>query len=405
MPTEEETTKAFEEQLKKSIDETMEKALPSILEKEVGKTVAVEAGKQIKNIIRQLRAEQAISGKDRTGVSEEQKAAFVLQLQKACRVPVSKHLEDIVSKAQTLETTESGGLLVPTEVYAGVMRLAEDFGYIMSMAQKFPMGGIGELTIPKYTQESTEWQYLGESEEGDENTFSLGSATLTIKQAIRLYGVDRRLITKGAVSIADWIMTLLAQSLAYTIDKQGFVGTGSPFVGLLNDTRVATITMNSGDTDFGDIGYEYLSAMVAATPKSLRNSAFFFHKTVIHKLRTEKDSVGQYIWKDNTTVLTNDGGSPMLRPEGFVLGRPVYSIDVLPELADSAVSTVFGVYGDLSYFFMGDGGSMEVASSENATINGRSMFASNQVAYRGLHEHALTVGLETAFVKIRTAAS
>lgn len=380
------------EQLKKdladSFDQSIEKKLKEVMKSEARDQVAG----RISDVVKALRVQRFMTGRDSSGLSDEQKLKLCDSFMRA-------------QKAMTIESPEKGGVTVDPEVYAGILRVAETFGYVAAMAQKIPMNGTAEVTVPKYTGSNSQWEYLNENTAGSATNYTIGNALLRLKKASRIVVFDNSLLKRATVNFADWIMAILAESLAYTLDYQGFVGTGAPFTGILNDTAISTVTMATGDTDFTDFDVDYASEMIANLRKEARNgAAFFMHSTVWHLLRTQKDSQGRYQFaQDNNFMKNNEVAG--LQPDGAILGYPVFCVDVLPDSGDTAVSTKFVIFGNLRYMAFGDGGSMEITKSEHATIGGVSAFAAYQSAFRGLHEHALVVGNEQGFVKLSTAAS
>ncbi len=389
------------EMLNKAIVPAIEEAMEKNLKETLKQQCREEAFNSIKDVVQQLRIERALYGFDRSGLIKEQKELLVEAF-----IASKTGNFAAIEKGHFVESPETGGLFIPTEVYAGIMRVAESYGHIMRSAFKFPMAGTSELTVPKYTGSHAQWNYLGEDEEETETNFTFGNATLNLKTAIRIIRVDNRLLKQANQNLADWIIAILAESLAYTIDYQGFRGTGLPFTGLLSDAAISVVTMGSGDTGFANFDGDYASDMIVALKTGARSgAAFYMHASVWGALRKQKDSNGDYVFKDNNIFFTQERGDQALQPLGTIHGYPVYDAAVMPALADTAVSTKFVVFGNLKYFAFGEGGSMEVSKSEHASVSSKNVFAAYQTAFRTVHEHALAVANEEGFVVCKTAAS
>lgn len=386
----------IEERLSSAVDQTIEKNLKPIVEQEAKDQTL----KHVKLVVAQLREAQAYNGFDKTGLTRSQKLEFCEEFRKAANGIMNK-------TAQTSESPEKGGILIPSEVHNGIMRVAEDFGYAMKLATKFPMAGSGELSIPNYqgTTASQVWAYLGEDEEGSESNVDLKNARLIPKKAIKLIRLDNTLLKKSTVALADWLIAIMAESLAYTVDYQAFTGIGAPFVGILNNDNVGVVTMSSGDTAFTDISVDYLRSLYANVNQGARNGgAFFMHLSVWNNVRNLKDSQGDYVFKANNNIIDFNGAGNPLAPVGMMDGKyPVYAIDLLP--STTAVSTKFVVFGNMRFLAYGETGPMEVARSEHATVGSKSTFAAYQTAIRLLHEHAVTVANPKGFAVLKTAAS
>ena len=387
--TEAERIKQLEDTVKGHLDEFLGKAMPEL----IGTKVAEEG----KKWAAQMALERATSGRDTTGLSHEQKQEFC-----------AKFIEAASGKtAQTSEVGENGGLLIAPEVYAGIFRIAQQAGFVASMATRIPMEGTNEVTVPRFTGSDLEGSYLGVDTEGTETSVAFGDAVLTSKKWILLFRIDRSLIKKASVSIADFLMGLIAEGLAINLDRQGFRGT-SPFVGIFNDSAVPVVTLASGSTTYAAFEGDKASEAIAAVDgNTLADCAFFIHQTVWHNVRIKKaSSSGNYFASGYDAPILHDAGKGALQPQGTIWGYPVYCPKVLPKTSDSSqAGTPFGVFGSLKNLFYGDSGNLEISQNDAAVIGSRSAFASNQVGMRAIHEHALAVGLPAGMVVLKTAAS
>lgn len=385
------------EAIEKTVDQSFEKHFKPIMEKECKEAARDAAFNKVKEVVEALRYERAAHGFDRSGLDQKQKLDLA-----------QKFIDAVNGKAQTVESPEKGGILIPDGLHAGIVKVSESFGHVMSKARRFPMGDVQKMTIPKYTAAAStqEWGYIGENQEASESEVSLGSAVLKVETAIKLMRLDNNLLKKASVALADWILAILGESLAYTLDKQGFIGTGQPFVGILEDANVSVITMAATKTGFDDISADDLLEMIySVRDGALANAGFYFHRTVIRYIDGLKDSNGDYVFKYNNDQKGNFGQKREgLQPVGFIKGYPVYASDVLPAASASAVSTKFGFFGDLSFLALGDSGAMNVARSEHATSGGVNAFAAMQTVLRTTHDHALVIANENGFVVLKTAA-
>lgn len=383
----EEMTKAFRE----VVDEALEKSISEV--------IAPEAAKAVKAHVEKMRESRELGGKDFSGVDDEQKIAFVKDLKQIARG----------EKAALLENNDStGGYLVPSEVYAGIKRIAETVGLVARDATFFPMSS-DQLDVPRYTGAALQGEYIGEDEVATETSVSFEDARLLTKTWILVIRLGNTLINDANVDVADWLMGLAAEGMAYRLDREGFTGgtfAGSPYVGLLGSADVTVHTLAAGSTSFDDFGIVEASDAIGAMPTaSLNEAAFYFNRTVWAKIRSRSTSglfeFGQY--QPMLATLRRENG---IQPVGEILGYPVYTTDVLPAFSTTAVSTKFGVFANLRQsLYIGDRGPMEVAKSDSATVGGKNLFLANQVAIRFLHRHAIAIGLPSAAVVIKTNAS
>lgn len=389
----------MDDKTKEALKAEFRSILDDVVMKNINDAVGKEVAERMNHVVQQMRLDRALTGKDVSGLSDETKINFVKDIRAIARG----------EKAALLSNSDqTGGYLVPSEVHAGIMRIAATVGLVARDARRFPMS-TDELDVPRYTGAVLQGEYVGEDQEGDETSVDFGNSRLNAKTWMLIFRMGNTLLADANVDVADWVMTMAAEGMAYRLDREGFVGgtfAGSPFVGLLGSDDIATHTMATGATGFEDFGIVEASDAIGAVPTAaLNDAAFYFHRTVWAKIRSRSTSgvfeFGQY--QPMLATLRKENG---IQPVGEILGYPVYTTDVLPAYSSSAVSTNFGFFGSLSQALVwGDRGPMEVAKSDSATVGGKSVFRANQTAIRFTHRHAVSVGLPAAGVIIKTAAS
>lgn len=381
-------------EFKSIVDEALSEGIKDIAGKEVGA--------QVSAIVKKMRLDQAVFGKDVSGLDDETKIAFVKDIKAITRG----------EKAALLENDDStGGYLVPAEVHAGIMRIAASVGLVARDAMHFTMTS-DTLDVPRYTGSDLQGEYIGEDEEGSETSVTFGDAKLRAQTWITIFRVGNTLIADANVNVADWLLGLVAEGLASRMDKEGFIGgtfTGSPFVGILGSSDVTAYTMPTGaSTDaFSDFSADHASDVIGNVEESiLSGCAFYFHRTVWAKIRQQKTANGMYTVGQNNSMIAANFKKEGIMPAGVMWDFPVYTTDALPANSASAASTKFGVFGNLKKgLFVGDRQNLEIARNEGTTVGGKNVFAANQVAIRALHRHAITIGLPAALVTISSGAT
>ena len=388
---------AFQKALAEMIDPVMEEKISTIVGEKVSQAT--------KDLVQLMRAERALYGKDRSGLDEEQKKSFLDSVYAASYNGKTKSGEALIE-----EQDDRGGYLVPKEVANAIVRIAATVGYVMSKAQKWPMG-TDELGIPNYTGAFLEGEYLDVDTAGSLTPLTFGSAKLIIKKWQLAFAVGNDLMADSPVELADWLLALAAEALANRIDKEAFVGTGAPFVGILNHKDVPTYTMKTGNTGFADMTVDDVSRADGALEDSVSDGAdVLMHKSVWAEFRIQKDGNGAYLLPQQgvpTTVLMDNytGLVGAARPAGEALGKPVHTIRHLPKLSASAVSTPFATIGNFKAMAYGDRGEMRVEEFKSGNFGGKEIALADQRGLVYRHRHALTITLPKAFTKIRTAAS
>jgi HK97 family phage major capsid protein len=388
----------FRTELKSVVDESIAENIKEIAGKEVSD--------QVKSIVAKMRLERSLYGQDSSGLSDEVKLAFAQDL----KALVSGKLASGVTKAAILENAdEAGGYLVPDELYQGIMRVAASAGIVARDAMKFPMSS-DSLDVPRYTGSDLTGEYVGEDSDGSETSVTFGDAKLLAKTWMVILRVGNTLIADAKVGIVDWLIGLVAEGLAVRMDKEGFKGgtfAGSPFVGILGSTDVTVFTLPTGHDTFAEFDMDDASDMIANLPESLlADAAFYFNRTVWAKIRQKKDTAGAYVMGSNMGMIATNVKKEGIQPAGSLWGFPVYTSDQLPANSATAVSTKFCVFGNLGKgLFVGEKGTLEVAQSDSASVGSNNVFTKNQRAIRFIHRHAINVGLPSAIVVGKTAAS
>lgn len=387
----------MDNELKAEFRTIVDEAIKQNLEDIVGKEVA----DKVQATVERVRLQSAIEGRDITGVDAETKRNFVNDIRAISRGEKAAYLES---------SDATGGYLVPTEVHAGILRIAETVGLIPSQARRWAMGS-DELEIPRYTGAAMQGEYVGEDEEGDETQNDLGVARLNAKTWMLIFRIGNTLLADANVSVADWLMAMAAEGLAYRIDREGFMGgtyAGSPFVGLLGSSEVTVQTLATGKTGFDKFDIpEASDAIGSVATAALGKAGFFFHRTVWAKLKGKKDATsGLYEFSQNNSTLMRFFKENGLNPVGVIEEYPVFTTDVLPAFSASGTSKKFGAFANLELALAwGDRGPMEIAKSDSATVGGKSVFRANQTAMRFTHRHAVALQLPAAAVVFKTAAS
>lgn len=377
-------------QLETSIGKTIENELVGTVSKEV----ASQMDEATKNLVKKLELQRQVFGHDAIGLSAETRKAFAESV--------------VTQKALYAEDSEQGGVLVPDEVVGGILRLSETYGHIMSKAQRFDLPSGGSTTVPRDTEAELLGEYLDEDGSGSEDTtVKFENARLAAKQWITLMRIDNRLLNRPSARLGDYLIARIAKGLAARTDKEGFAGTGAPFVGITQDANVTAQSLDSGETAIANVDWEDIVQMESGiAEEALDGAAYYMHRTVWAFLKTLETTGGQLILGHNNPKIMDimPGSGP--RARGTINGYPVFTTPYLPTLSSvAAASTPFMVFGDLANMAVGLAEELRVDRSGDATIGSSNVFAKNQTAFRGLAEHAVAVGNPQGLMYLKTAAS
>ncbi len=412
-------TKHFES----SLDEYFAKRLEPIM----GEIATAKA----KEIVAGLKSSRYLNdGQDITGLSEKAKLDLVA---------VARHVANKsgVMDAATIKANEAlieeqdnrGGYLVSREVADAIMRIAASVGTIMSQSMKWSMK-TDELGVPNYTGAFLTGAYLGVDVAGTVTGLTFGQAVLIAKKWQLAFVVGNDLIADSSVQLADWLLAIAGEALANMIDQQGFVGTGAPFVGILNLPTGAQGTgtnttqyytggsATSGKTAMSQFNVlTDASAMIGQLEESILNgAAFYMHRTTWSALRVQQDTNGNFVLPFGglstlgtyrTDILSmNPTGGPIV-PAGVLLGFPVYTNRWMPTYTGATVNAgaAFIIFGNFKATAFGDKGDMRVAQFESGAFGGKEIALADQRGIVYKHRHAFVTVLPQAFVVAYTSNS
>ncbi len=392
--------------------------LNQIFAEKIAPAIGQEVADKLKVFVESMETDRLVRGKDISELSAEKKIDFV----KLVRAAVDRNtaaVKDIQTMSFPVSTKANealieqqdnrGGYLVPTEIASVILRIAASVGTVISQAQKWDMKS-DQLGIPNYTGAYLTGQYLDVDVPGPVTGLTFGQAMLILKQWQLAFVIGNDLLQDASVNLADWLLSIAGESLANMIDQQGLVGTGAPFMGILNNNAVPSMVLSAGKTTFDkyDVLVDSSTAIGMVEESILSGSAYYFHRTVWAALRVQKDTAGNFVLPFAGLVpgLLEDhkGGGP-IRPAGQILGYPVYTNRWLPDMSKSAASTAFGIFGNMKAMAFGDKGDMRVAQFESGNFGGKEVALANQLGIVYRHRHGLVITLPKAFVQIVTSAS
>lgn len=399
-----ELQKALVEETQKGM-ETIKSEMDDLMADRMKTLVGKERANITKEIVQTLRAERAVLGYDKTGLSKEQKKAFAETVKAVAFGAIVKANEELIS-----ESDARGGYLIPVEVASAILRIAASVGIVMSQARSWTMN-TDELDIPSYTGSFLEGEYLGVNAAGSLTGVTFTMARLLSKKWQLAFAVGNDLLQDANQDIADWLLALAGEALANQIDKQAFAGTGAPFIGLLNDANVTVQTLATGKDTFAeyDVVEDSSDAIANIEESMLDGAAFYFSRTVWAKLRVQKDDAGSYVLPNvgapssGLLAMYPVGGGP--KPAGEILGFPVFTCRHLPVNSATAVSTKFGVFGNMKAFAFGNRGQMSVEKFTSGTFGSKEIALADQVGMVIKHRHGMVNALPAAFDVIKTAAA
>jgi len=229
---------------------------------------------------------------------------------------------------------------------------------------------------------------------------------LLAKTLVGLTVASNELLADANINIVDFLAELFGEAMAGEEDKQGLVGTGSPFTGILEDAGVAVVDMSTGNTTFSDVTLDDLRDLVSGVkPLALAGASYTMHRDVWGIIQKLKDNdAGYHISAANPVLLPGaTAGQVGGVIVGSIWGYPVWLSEQMPSV--TGVSTKFIAFGNYRHIWFGDRQQVTMSISDSATVGANKVFEENQSAVRLTERLALAVGLPDAFSVLKTAAA
>jgi len=308
-------------------------------------------------------------------------------------VKLSKHMEDFISnvkitaKGGVVKTMQEdddteGGFLVPEEFQAEVIRYTTENAVVRPRARVLTMAR-DTLTFPTLDQSS--YRHGGATaywkEESIEKTASkpaFGKLTLKAKKLIGLCPVTDELLADSAVNLANYLVSLFGEVIAYEEDYRFLRGTGmfQP-LGIVNTVGINTVARNTSSR----IMLEDIIGMYTAQPAYADpNAVWITTKTGLEQLMLiDRDST-------NSVMMFMPNLRDKVSPT--IMGKEIILTDKLTTTL-GAVGDI--ILGDLKQYYIGDRGGLQVASS----IHDR--FRYDETTFRFVKRVDGQPGIATAF--------
>ncbi len=312
---------------------------------------------------------------------------------------MSEIWEQDLIKAMNEGTDAEGGTAVPVP-------LANQFiGYLREAA-------IGRklFRVVKMTSETQEFptttsgvtrEWPGENNTVTESTPATGKITLTAKKMRTKVYSSTELIEDANPDVAQEIVRIMAEEMAFGEDSAFFNGTGSgdtangELSGIRDTTTYTNInTIAAAGADGDEITLPKISSAAekiwSATKGRISATEFICHSKILHKLRTLEDTNSRPIFDEATF------GSPILKDGaiGTIYGLKVYLSQVLPtNLSKGSATTLTDciVMNGKEGAFIGDRRKLTFDREKNLERDQWRFYANERVAFYARRQEAITI--------------
>jgi HK97 family phage major capsid protein len=314
------------------------------------------------------------------------------------------HHELLGKYANIIRQNETAGTVVkdalttadiplPTIYTSEIVELVEEFGSFRRYAETFPLGA-SNVNLPKLTTDP-EFSFIDMSESVPEKSPKIENVPFHPEKAGGMVRIPSELEEDSIVALGQFVARYIARQIASFEDKVGWLADGTntykTMQGVVKrvvaNTKVATL--GAGLTASQDVTLEGLRVIRSLIHEAAREvGAYYLHGSMESRLVTFNDD------KNNPVYIPNGANGATL--DGF----PIRWVNKLPvNSSDAAVSTVIGVFGDMSFWYLGQRGTIRVDTDQSV------FFASDQMAVRGLERFAVNEMATNHMAGLRTAAA
>lgn len=304
-------------------------------------------------------------------------------------------------KTLNSDVDSQGGFVVPEEFSSMVDEIRLNVGLARKLARYVPMKA-PRKNMPILANDVLVY-WPGQGGVKTTSEFSFGNVVLEAEVLAGITVLTNELLEDSDVDMLKFIAQRFAQAIAKEEDRQMLVGTGVPFLGIMNIAGTNLVTMSSGNTTSAQVTIADLNLMRSSLEETILNNAkWVMHRNVLAQIQSIKEN-GQSIVSFCNPVITSDYKGGLITPAAMLLGHEVYTSSLMPSTATAGQK--FIIFGDFQYFYFGELKGKVMATSTDANVNGVSLFQTNSLAVRIEERVAMAVGLPAAFSILVTAAS
>ncbi|UZJ79438.1 phage major capsid protein [Fictibacillus sp. KU28468] len=215
-----------------------------------------------------------------------------------------------------------GQLTVPSSIADEIIKKLEEVAPLFGLSKQFPSVS-GKLDVLKETSIGGA-QWLDEMENATVQDFSMEKVTLEQKRLTAAIELSQNLVNDAGFDIVTYVVDLLAQRIANSVNRAIVNGTGSnQMEGFLNATLsnavVQTATVGSIGTD------DVLDLFNSMNPELVEGAVFVMNRSTFNLVSKLKDANNHYYLVD----FKNGSGAKYYT----MLGLPVLISDVMPDMA------------------------------------------------------------------------
>lgn len=249
-------------------------------------------------------------------------------------------------RANNMEKDDNGAV-IPETIVDKIIKKVYDISPVLQRSTQYNIKG--DVIVPYYDESETAIT-VAYQEEFNQIASNVGKFTSNIKLTGFLAGalakISRSLINNAQFNIVDYVIDIMAESIARFIEHELLIGTpGDPsatppvpakVLGLSNLSNSVTAASASAIT-----ADEVIKLHDSIKDRYQQNAIWIMSSKTRTALRLLKDSMGRYMLNDD-----------MSTPFGTsLLGKPVYVSDNMPEIATGNTVIYYGDFKGLATKF------------------------------------------------------
>ena len=288
----------------------------------------------------------------------------------------------------------SSDIPLPVAYSGDVVELVGEYGVARQLATVFPLGS-GVVKLPKLTTDPVFGLIAGSGSVG-EKVPQVGWVTFTAEKFGGIVRLPSEIDEDSIIAIGQFVARYAARQIAYLEDYQVFRSTGAgsgingTAEGLTKNvvTDSKTVALASTKTAISDATLaKFRELRSKPDAAALRMGAYYLHPSMEGMLSGFNTS------GDKPYQANGLGGATL---DGF----PIRWIDTMPVYATgAAASTVFALFGDVSYQYLATRGGMRFDVSRDV------YFATDEIGIRALERMTTGKMATGAVAGLITAAS
>jgi len=402
---EEESEGEESEDIEEKVKSLFENSKEGIKE-EVKDELAIDVKKFIKDEVEKKKKKLGVYNKDgeEDEVSQEEKnKKFIDTLKKVSKRGATVNSKFSKKATEKAMNTSEPSEIVDEEVSFEIMNAEDDYGVARELFRVETLSKNSYSARELATDVSVAW--VSEAGTISSTDITVSSNSLDLNKLAAIAIMSNEILEDAEVDLRSFLTDRIGRAFSQEEDRVFLAGDSgdadTPVDGLLYDSAVEELQMDTGDTDTSAMNGDYLLDLQAQLPKSVRqNGEYLMDLTIFNVVRKLKDSNNNPIYKD----LAGNGPDT-------IHGKPVTISDVMPADSDVSAAMSFVLFGDFGLgAVLGTKGGVRIDPAISGVVTDedstdQNLFETDQVAIRFIERVGYSYILTNTIAKLTTGAA